>query len=439
MFQKWIGIVCLGVLLVETAPQAAASDQASSSLTVDRFWHPEPTGGPPIIINSIEDAPDGFWVLLGAGVDTLYRFRADTLAATAAPPLPTFNSATMLATPQAVYVVATHSMSNQPKTISLHRYDIAMHAWENRDEEGISRLFDIGGHLYFTFHDASPSGGHEDAIGSYDWAADQKTVLASNRRVPAQTQFDSKPSFRVENLFAGPEGKPCALIDYVPYVIQEEPGDWPSLFHFNVWYEPDGSRTFAGRTLLSGAINSQGNPFAVTEIDSSHSQPEELLGIPQPLPPDAKSPGTPLVADTPGPDWARQPIWPGDYGSGKRYAFALHNDDLLAFSSQREGGGRYSLLWFQPGKADPLRIPLRFVFDEATKALLPALCNNLAPMVADPETTRMEITLVPTSQGLCFKPIAGGFWFLSYADLDTYATQHGLTSAATGAAVQISP
>ncbi len=383
-------------------------------LKVNRFWHPDP-GESCAVLHSIADAPDGLWVFrIMEEKAILEQVQVGDMTTVRTSALPLSNSASFgfLATPTDVYVVDLHRKPDGSTMSSIDRYDLAAGSWEKRDVEGITNLYEIGGKLYFSF----TSGLNEAALGRYDWATDQKTVLASNHRVPAQNPFESQATFRVQELFPGPNGRPCALIDNIPYFIQEEPGAWQKVFNLKAWYFDDSVKTFGGRTLLNGSMYSE-NQAAIL-IDAAKAEPEEWIGAPQAVSPDAKDAAGPTLPPDQAPAWSQHPLWPGDYRGG--YNFVAHGDALLAFVNKRENGTRYSLLAFTKGKDAPVSIPLHFEVDDATKALLPALCQTWSSEISDPDTGKLGMTMIPTKQGLCFKPIAGGFWYLSYADLDAY-------------------
>ena len=383
-------------------------------LRINRFWHPD-SGESVAVLHSITDAPDGLWVFRIMGEKAiLEHIQIGDMTTDRASSFPLSNSASFgfLATPTDVYVVDLHRKPDGSMMTSLDRYNLAAGSWEKRDVEGITNLYEIGDKLYFSF----TSGLNEAALGRYDWATDQKIVLASNHRVPAQNPFESHATFRVQGLFPGPGGKPCALIDSIPYFIQEEPGPWRKVFNLKAWYGDDSVKTFGGRTLLTGSLYSD-NSTAVL-IDAAKDEPEEWIGVPQAVSPDAKDSSGPALPPDQAPAWSQHPLWPGDYRGG--YNFVAHGDTLLAFVNKRENGTRYSLLAFTKGKEAPVAIPLHFEVDDAARALLPALCQAWSGEVSDPDTGKLGMTMIPTVQGLCFKPIAGGFWFLSYADLDAY-------------------
>ena len=311
------------------------------------------------------------------------------------------------------------AQDGKPGERRVWRYQISTGKWEVRDVPGATTLYPLGDRLYFNERS------QESAIVRVDWDAGQNVVLTSSRRNPPHNQFDGLGHFNVDAIFAGPGGQPCAVIGDIPYLVQEQDGDWKPLTLAAFWYQTsqDGDRTaFFAKTKTPDGSRQD----TVIVVDPKKPAPELWLGAAEAVRPGSPKavPGSPL-ADLP--DWAKvPPLWPAGAlqgtanGSG---VYFLRGDDLYALSKGGTVSHRYTLYRLRRGETRPTQIPLQFVLDDATRATLVTGLGeyaNTIQEIASPETNAAGLELVVAKEGICLANFRTGFWFLPFSDLDAY-------------------
>ncbi len=384
-----------------------------SSLVVTRFWYPKDTTKRLMFTNgAFVPAIDGLWVVgeldgipeLGG----LYHINLDTFQTVAVTRAQAAYPGDMLVTKDAVYLICL--TSDAPQKTVIERYDLARKTWDEH-EMPVASIYEVAGQLYLSL---------EGGIARYNPTTGGITTLASSRRRPAQNQFDDRTSYGVFNIFAGPLGKPCAMIDMgnittESYYINAQSGPWLPLTRFGFLFH---AQTDGVRTLLYGRGSRSKNPDIAVMFDPAKDEPELWLGNPTPLPM-VGLPGSPLALRPELPAWAQKPIWPvADENDTDEYGF--RGDDLFALARHDQTA---ELIWYRRGQAEPVRIALSFKMDQATDTALRALLPDEIAGIEQPKDIH-DLSMEVTSQGICFTPGEEGFWYLPFADIDAYAKDH---------------
>jgi hypothetical protein len=409
-------------------------------LTVSRFWFPFPFPDKP--------QPDIILHTYGVGPDALYlstivqNHRSD--------PSKPGNVATFfrvsLPDLQTEEIPLTaddaHDLHNLPETIDvapdalyattrgvgehtsrLQRYDPQMKTWTVHDLPPDFNFAFCRSNTAFYFGlsklDGNPAPGRpmppaENAVSQYDWDTGTVTLLSSSRRRPGQNQLDDRAAYHVKGLFLGPNGKPCMTTPAGTLYIQDTPGNWPEVFDGS-WF--DEAMTVLGKTLV---FNLAGE---MTLIDSQKAVPEPWMAAKETVyrkEPVAGIP--PTKVPTP---WADQTLWdaPGKVFPNE---IGFHDDWLFILKPPKVKGGLYDLLCYQKGHGrSPRHIPLQFKLNDQMRPAL-ALHTGKIPngwVVSDiehPDTTIIGTEVMSTGQGLGFRLMMAGFWFLPYSDITAY-------------------
>jgi hypothetical protein len=194
-------------------------------------------------------------------------------------------------------------------------------------------------------------------------------------------------------------------------------------------------KTQGALTLISGyALRSKPPGQTVIVIDPAKAEPELWLGplTPRPLPP-----GTDPAKQPPLPAWAAKSIWQQPKEGLQATDFGVHGNDLFAFVAGGMKSTKLELVWFQKGKAEPVHIPLDFKMSDDARAALAVVIpagGNTRDMVTDPNKTPYALSMTVLPQGICFKSIFQGFWFVPFSDIEAYLKKNSRASAAPAAA-----
>jgi hypothetical protein len=417
------GLAKLEDPLLQKFPQLKSSIPFSPApLVIRRFWFPGLSGdGPPARLRIPDcQVTDTGLCLLGCPYtqgarNQLYQvslpdFKTDARAIPGAN-----NPRSLQATPDAFYV-EYYKVDDSRQYIG--RFDRKDETWDERvvkmnfEDAG---FFVVNGIIYLTLD----SGG----LARYDRDKDEITLLASSRRKPAQNQFDDRSRYMINSVFAGPGNQPCAMAGEV-YYVQEKPGNWPPVFDCDVW---SNSKTIQDKTLVWSQYGE------VALLDPAQKEPQYLMTPAHPhyrkISPSNQKNGPEMAA------WASQTYWDapeleGLKSNGSRScSIGMHNDDFFVLVSPMVAAETYELLVYsKKGGRSPRRIPLQFHLEDATRSLLDPIYNAKGGMAQEwtldkiehPGSPFFNLNLLPTNQGLCLVSFVGGFWFLSYEDIDNY-------------------
>jgi hypothetical protein len=452
-FGLWLVYLTTGLQGQGSPPTLSLEPEPQTSqapLAVTRFWFPFPFTDQPqpdIIFHTYGVGPDALYVsaiVQYHRLDPAKRGNVGALFKVSLPdlktkeiPLPPDQSDDLHNLPEAFditpEVLYATTRGDGDQTARLQRYDSATQSWTSHDlpptrSYNFLRLNDT---FYFWLATLdgkpSPSGGmpsEESGVACYDWDTGDTTLLASSRRRPAQNQLDDRQPYHVTGIFAGPRAKPCATTPAGTLYIQNQPGPWPEVFDGS-WF--DQTLTVLGKTLV---FNLAGE---VTLIDSQKLTPEAWMAAREPIYRKQPTAGSPAVKEqTP---WASQTIWDapekGVYiGPG---VIGFHDDFLFILRKPPKRGGLYDLLCYQKGHGrSPRHIPLDFKLDDQEREVL-SLHKGQIPNgwkiddIEHPDTTIIPAELMTTDQGLGFRLMMSGFWFLPYADIEAYLTNHRIT------------
>lgn len=417
-------------------PAAAAGPLPASPapLAVTRFWYAKDAPRRMLLgSDGMCPAPDGVW--LGGMIDgvldgtdderksrgALYHVVIDPSLPDpflAAPRInvPQASIQKTVVTPEAVYLLCL--TNDRPQKAMVERYDLASRKWEEHETPGADRIFEAGGQLYLSLK-GEDFDHREGGIARYDGRTGAMTLLASSRRRPAQNRFDDRGPYHVSDIFTGPGGKPCATIDFESTFIGDGPEAWAPLVNTNVLGH---TRTEGARVLLYGTGSYKTRSDAAVMIDPARREPELWLG---PLTALLRSnlPGAEkATADLPG--WANASVWTQAEGDRERSNdYGFRDKDLFGLIRREKGAHPVELIWYRRGEKVPVHIPLTFAMDDAATAALQAVLPqnvNTFEMVKDPEKTPYVLSMTVIPQGICFKALMQGFWFLPFADVDHY-------------------
>ncbi len=410
----------------------ASSGSASPPLVVSRFWYAKDAPRRLILgMGALGPAPDGLWLagLLDGvgGTDikphgVLYHIvidptLPDSFVDSPHIDIPGGYPQKVVATAAAVY--SLDLAQGTPQKTLIERYDLASQQWDAHEIPGADQLFEAGGQLYASLKGADFAN-REGGIARYDGKTGEITLLASSRRRPAQNPFDDRAYYRVDNIYNGPGGKPCATIEMKNYFINDQPGPWQPLTEAGLLMH---ARTEDTRTLLYGPGSYKNQSDAAVLVDPTKTDPELWLG---PLTSLQKTngPGSEKLPLPELPAWAKQSAWQQGAGPNvKSGDYGFRGDDLFCLVTQTREAKKVELVWYRRGQADPVHIPLNFAMkDDALKALKAVISgdSNTLQMITEPDKTPFVLSMTVVPQGICFKGLFQGFWFVPFSDIDAY-------------------
>jgi hypothetical protein len=403
---------------------------SGDALVATRFWYPWRANDWPrdwFNYGIMDQDAQGLWLLGFDRVDHPKIFRvALSDFSTQIIPIPDEHYIQQLkVAPNAVFATwETHGHDGSsaiPHQIA--RYDLASGQWAVHDLPDYSEceLYPVGSELYFFLRMFSTTG-NEGAIARYDWDADKMTILSSTRRRPAQNQFDDRPMLGHAQIFAGPDGKPCAATDDGVVYLQDSPGTWPFVFDCSFW---DHAIISQGLTLIQ-------NQYAeATLIDPKSSTVEHWMASYMPFVRARPTPGQPHPS-VPSP-WAAQAIWdpPSEHTWYNKMAFT--RDRLFILEPPAQKGGDYDLILYEKGQGRAGRyIPLEFHLSDADRPALSTKPENapvtwIADEIEHPDLTKYpsgDVQFFATAQGLVIQPANVGFWFIPWSDINDFVKAH---------------
>jgi hypothetical protein len=378
------------------------------SLAVTRFWQPALTSGTPFFMPRFCAVSGKTVAIEGETADRqklLYLLHPPDFE-TAPTELPggIFGFGFSM-TPDDVYVTGYARDSNNASD-ELHwkiaRYNLNRQEWDQHDISfGFSTPWAVHDRLFLTI--ASGNGGH-GAIALYDWTSQAMTLLSSDRRRPAQNQFDDRNGYQVLSLFSGLHNTIGTNIDFKCFTVSENPGNWPEIIP---GFDAQRAYLMHDKTLLEDYQNR-----ICVLIDPSKQQPEILLQAPESTTPPAL---TSLGA----------PRWHLDsttilkiFDSPK----AHRGDSFFALVRHQTVPMHYELLWFVAGDAEPVPIPLQFKMDSVAQLLMKNMKGQPVNTVSaiDPALEPFPLDMVASDAGICLFTPVSGLWFIPYADIDGY-------------------
>jgi len=402
--------------------------RSHEALIVTKFWYPwRYTSAAPGYYYGGIVADYGRYVwddLEKGGKKILVRIDLDDFSSRNFPdPTPEGSNAFYFcATPDALYGVGEakgHDGSGGPLAHVIARLDSTTGTWATHAIPDCfdAKIYAAGNALYFFL--SSRFAGNEDVIDRYDWDKDQVTILASTRRRPAQNQFDDRNGLINAQIYEGPGGHPCLTTMDGTFYVKDTPGPWPEAFD-------SVSSAFVKRA--GGEALVVGGAGEVVLLDPKVADPVPLLAPATLYFRKPAVPGTEPVKSFP--SWKAQAPWDAPADVMFHYTnVAYHNDSLYILREPTVKGGDYTLLCYRKGKGRNARkIALRFQLDDrarcdlATKpAGAPALW--LPTGIEHPDTIRFPgsgVEVIGTETGICLVPMDLGFWYLPYADLESY-------------------
>jgi len=283
----------------------------------------------------------------------------------------------------------------------LYRYEMASQAWATQDIPFVcAQPHVLRDRLFLVI---SSGNGRHGAITTYDWDTQKLTLLASDRRRPAQNQFDDRTGYQVMSLFLGLHDAIGTNIDFQCYTVSETAGNWPDLIP---GFTIPRAVPVGDKTLLEN-----GKERICLLIDPAKDKPEVLFAPTGPLPPA-------LAAYGP----AR---WPLDYSKVSRgigRSKGLHRDAFFSLARYQTTPAHYELLWVDASHVDsPVKIPLQFSLDPTMQAQLKLLKGAPANFdeIVNPASLNSLLQMVSTDAGIC---LYGGsvLWFIPYEDIEAY-------------------
>ncbi len=413
----------------------AAEDEdlaATHPLIVTHFWYPWQSPDVPvtsgvIISETAAGDNDTLWLtayLSQLGKSRVFKIHLPDLATST---LEVDGSSTegLVWTPQALYLPLYSKDSTNGYWRQLWRYHFATAAWEKRTlpvSFQPQHVACVNGSLYLETGAGGPGfADREVGLAKYDWDDDKLTLLADNRRRPAQNQFDDTAPHRIAAIFTGPGGCPAVTTDTGTYYIQEAPGKWPAVFdgRFN-----DSVVTEDGRSLV---LNSMGE---ATFIDPNAAAPIPWMAADAPLYRRAKGlPGVTGPVPTP---WAKDTIWdcpPGKQKGMYPGSISFRNGRLFILTQPNLAEDQFELLCYDRAFGrKPAHIPLAFQLLDADKPQLLKHPGSLPNGFRLDQLEHPHSPFIPrvtgTSQGLCLSIQEAGFWFISFAEIDAYLNLH---------------
>ena len=393
-------------------PQLTALKTAARTpLVVTRFWQPEllPDALPErFTIPDCVATADGLCLLgtyhFSEGKPSLYEihlpdFKSERID------IPDANNIRALRATPDTYYVEYYKRDSQQYLARFDRKTRVLLAHVMKLPFSDTQFYAVDGSLYFSME--------KGGLAHYNWDKDAVTLLTSPRRKPPQNQFDDQSGLSVSGVFAGPGNQPCFTTEGGTYYIQDQPGTWRRVFDSDRFTN---AITVQGKTLVCSQDGE------VVLLDPAQRTPQYLMASAQAFHRDVS--------------WAAQARWdPPERGLISNGSFSnsigLHGDDLYDLISPVLPTGTYELLVYSKnGGRTPRHIPLNFKMDEATRSALTPIYNNTDPghpapewildKIEHPGSPFFSLKLVPTNQGLCLVSYVGGFWFLSFSDIDAY-------------------
>jgi hypothetical protein len=429
----------------EKFPQIAATTVPNATpepLIVNRLWHPwldsETSIAPTVILTQWQVVNDTLWIRAwfpsrDGDKHALIKLSISDFKAKVVPTPDAMNVGCCLAaSSDAIYLYDNSPSTPSPsKPNHIARFDLKTETWETRTVDfSYEKCFAVKDSLYFDLH-----GG----IGRYDWDTAKFTLLASCRRKPAQNQFDDCETYQINDIFAGPEGRPCAsILQGGTFYIQDRPGNWPAVFDSSYWTF---STTRQEKTLVYCY-----NGEAVL-LDPSQEEPLYLMSPTEPhyrkL---ASIHQTAVKQVTP---WLGKTIW--DATDALRFGSEVGADSehffLLTYKGKPESPAKsYSLLWYDKDHGrTPCVIPLQFHLDEKTYAALPSMDQGkdgerLSRDSFEHPGTICNLSLAAVKDGICLNSDDLGIWFIPYSDIETYLNTHPIEEPnplTPGVAIQV--
>ncbi len=309
----------------------------------------------------------------------------------------------------AYYVTAFNWTLAEANTVKEHhwhwhlfRYDRSRQTWETQDAPlDFCEPYLIRDQLYLTI---SSGNGQHGAITKYDWDTQKLTLLSSDRRRPAQNQFDDRAGYQVLSLFPGINGTIGTNIDFACYTVSETPGNWSDLI-------PDFTIKRAVRMGDKTLLENYSEHICLL-LDPTKDKPEILFA-----PPNSSLP--PALAAYGPPHWQVDPetivkAIPGSMG--------MHGDAFFSLTRFQTTPAHYELNWLDSAHAtEPVHIPLQFSLDSDTKAQLKLLTGSPANFddIVNPAPLNNLLQMVSTSTGISLYS-GSGLWFIPYEDIDAY-------------------
>ncbi len=408
--------------------QADAVSSATPSLSVTRFWYPWKAADIPITSGVIIDTAvagddDTLWLtayLSQLEKSRVFKIHLPDLATSTIAIDGTANEG-MLYTAQALYLPLYSRGTTSGYWKQLSRYNFSTSAWETRTlpvSFQPQHIACINGSVYMETAAGGPGfGEREVGLAKYDWDSDKLTILAGSRRRPAQNQFDDTAPYRIDGIFTGPGGRPAVTTDTGTYYIQETPGTWPAVFDGRF---SDSVATEDGKGLV---LNGQGE---ATYIDAKEAAPIPWMAADAPLYRRAKGlPGVTGPVPTP---WAKDAIWDCPPGKQKWMypgAVAFRGGRLFILNQPDATEDRFELLCYDRAFGrKPVHIPLCFQLTDADKPELEKHPGSLPNGFRLDQLEHPHSPFIPrvtgTSKGLCLTIEEAGFWFVPFADIDSF-------------------
>jgi hypothetical protein len=227
------------------------------------------------------------------------------------------------------------------------------------------------------------------------------------------------------DIFAGPGGKPCMTTSEGTFYIQDQPGDWQTVFDAAFGGQP---LTLNDKTLIAT------HDGEVVLLSPDRKSPEYLMANQVPSFRKMQPKAVKEIAP-----WADKTFW--DAPAGAQFGADGYCNDNIGFHGDRffvlvasstKIKGDYELLGYtrNSGRA-PRHIPLQFQFDPATRQFLDSIYRganekNILNNIEHPGDSLFRPDLIATAQGLCFHLFAGGLWLLPYEDIEAYLKAHPL-------------
>jgi hypothetical protein len=287
----------------------------------------------------------------------------------------------------------------------LYQYDRAQKSWQPYDTPpSYSRPYFVRDRLYFN---PASSNNQDSGIATCDLATQSVTLLASNRRRPAQNQFDDRRGYQVRNIFPGCGGSVGVSIDFQCYTLDEKPVTWPEVIPGYA----------AQQTLSLGddrtALLDYKNKIGVL-IDPAKPAPENLWTQPgQALPPALAAYGKPR--------WTIDAATFNDVFASQGNA-GMHGDAFYVLVRHQTVPPHYELFWLDHHGETATRIPLQFKVEPAVQDRFLTLTGlpKESGVVQKPELDPFPVQLVPTNVGICLYHPSAGVWFIPYSDIEAY-------------------
>jgi hypothetical protein len=196
--------------------KAIKPEESAKPLIVDRYWEPAPAG---FVLTGIEPSATGVSVMAQSSGSDIYQVNSSNMSADCiATPA---SAASFFRSNAETFYMVYDDLSQHKRETYLARYDRVSRSWTSRRIPGNGGLFFVGKQIYL-----ATAGLDESGLARYDWDEDKIVVLASNRRRPAQNQFDDCPAYSVFVVFPAPDGQICVQFSQGIFYLQEGPGTW---------------------------------------------------------------------------------------------------------------------------------------------------------------------------------------------------------------------